>query len=336
MKERKASMPASSTQLPQDEETPTMPPSLGASTSPSKGSPTRLRRGGRLRANLPHILMVAPALVVFAVFFIIPVIRTAMLSLTDESNHSREINFVGLENYAEALTNPRILAGIENSLVYAFVVVLLQNLIALPVALMVHSKIPFRGGFRTIFFGPAVLSILVVGYLWSYIFSSNDHGLINTALGAIGLPSVNWLGDPDLALGAIITTQVWQWFGYQMIIYLAALQTINEDLYEAAALDGAGRWRSFLTVTLPGLIPAFQITIVTGLISGLKVFDIVISMTNGGPGYATETVLTLMYRKFSEGNYGLAAAFGILFLIVSLLIGGLLVRLFRRLEVKYS
>lgn len=290
----------------------------------------------RLRNRLPYILMVTPALIIFGVFFIIPVIRTAVLSLTDQSNHSREVNFVGLENYVEALTNPQMLAAIQHSLTYAFVVVVLQNLIALPLALLLHSKIPFRGAFRTVFFGPAVLSVLVVGYLWSYIFSSNDFGLINTVLRSIGLSNVNWLGDPNLALGTIIVTQVWQWFGYQMVIYLAALQTINTDLYEAASLDGAGRWKSFLTVTLPGLIPAFQITIVTGLIAGLKVFDIVISMTNGGPGYSTETVLTLMYRKFSEGNYGVAAAFGILFLIVSLLIGGLLLRVFRRLEARYS
>lgn len=290
----------------------------------------------QLRANIPYILMVAPAMLVFAVFFIIPVIRTMGLSLTDQSNHSRDVSFIGLENYFEAFTNPQMVAGIQHSLVYAVAVVVLQNLIALPVALLLHSKIPFRGGFRTIFFGPAVLSVLVVGYLWSYIFSSNDYGLLNLLLRGVGADNVNWLGDPNLALGSIIVTQVWQWFGYQMVIYLAALQTINTDLYEAAALDGAGRWRSFLTVTLPGLIPAFQITVVTGLISGLKVFDVVISMTNGGPGFATETVLTLMYRKFSEGNYGLAASFGVLFLIVSLLIGGLLLRLFRKLEAKYS
>jgi raffinose/stachyose/melibiose transport system permease protein len=295
-----------------------------------------MSRSSKVRSNLPYVLMVAPALAVFAVFFIVPVIRTAVLSLTDQSNHSRDVSFVGLANYVEALTNPQILAGIQHSLVYAVVVVLLQNLIALPVALLLHSKIPFRGGFRTIFFGPAVLSILLVGYLWSYIFSSNDYGLLNLVLRSAGFENVNWLGDPHLALGSIIATQVWQWFGYQMVIYLATLQTINPDLYEAASLDGAGRWRSFLTVTLPGLIPAFQITIVTGLISGLKVFDVVISMTNGGPGYATETVLTLMYRKFSEGNYGLAASFGILFLIVSILIGSILLRVFRRLEAKYS
>ena len=314
----------------------TMDASANRRDSGTRSTRRRIQLPPRLRSRLPYILMVLPALLVFGVFFIIPVIRTAALSLTDQSNHSREVNFVGFENYVEALTNPQMLAGIQHSLTYAVAVVVLQNLIALPMALLLHSKMPFRGAFRTVFFGPAVLSVLVVGYLWSYIFSSNDFGLINTVLRSIGLSNVNWLGDPNLALGAIIVTQVWQWFGYQMVIYLAALQTINTDLYEAASLDGAGRWQSFLTVTLPGLIPAFQITIVTGLIAGLKVFDIVIGMTNGGPGYSTETVLTLMYRKFSEGNYGVAAAFGILFLIVSLLIGGLLLRVFRRLEARYS
>lgn len=315
--------------------TKTVTPASNPQLHPAPKTPAR-SPGMRLRSNAPYILMTVPALVIFGIFFIIPVVRTAVLSLTDQSNHSRRVSFIGLENYVEALTNPLILAGIQHSLTYAVVVVVLQNLIALPVALLLHSRIPFRGGFRTIFFGPAVLSVLVVGYLWSYIFSSNDFGLLNTVLRGLGMSNVNWLGDPNLALGAIIATQVWQWFGYQMVIYLAALQTINTDLYEAAALDGAGRWRSFRTVTLPGLIPAFQITIVTGLISGLKVFDVVISMTNGGPANATETVLTLMYRKFSEGNYGLAASFGVLFLIVSLLIGSLLLRIFRRLEVKYS
>lgn len=306
-------------------------------TAPASGrAPRTALTTSRLRSNFPYVLMVAPALVLFATFFIVPVGRTVILSFTDQSNHSREVNAVGFDNYVEALTNPQIISGIEHSLVYAVVVVLLQNLIALPVALLLHAKIPFRSGFRTIFFGPAVLSILVVGYLWSYIFSSNDYGLINVLIRAFGGENVNWLGDPKLALGSIIVTQVWQWFGYQMIIYLATLQTINTDLYEAAALDGAGRWRSFMSVTLPGLIPAFQVTIVTGLITGLKVFDVVIAMTNGGPGYATETVLTLMYRKFSEGNYGVAAAFGVLFLIVSILIGGILLRVLRRLEAKFS
>ncbi len=314
-------------------------PAAGTPDENAVAPPQRDRRVSakvRWRHNAPFVLMVVPAMVIFGIFFVIPVIRTVVLSFTDQSNHSRDVSFIGLENYIEALTNPQILAGIQHSLVYAVAVVVLQNLIALPVALLLHAKIPFRGGFRTIFFGPAVLSILVVGYLWSYIFSSNDYGLLNVLLNAFGLENVNWLGDPNLALGSIIATQVWQWFGYQMVIYLAALQTINTDLYEAAALDGAGRWRSFVSVTLPGLIPAFQITIVTGLIAGLKVFDAVIAMTNGGPGFATETVLTLMYRKFSEGNYGLAASFGVLFLIVSLLIGGLLLRVFRRLEAKYS
>jgi len=312
----------------------TMTVTLGVPTR--TGTQRRRSPIRRLRANLPYILMVAPALILFIIFFITPVARTVSMSFTDQSNHSRDISFVGFENYIDTLTNPQILTGIQNSLVYAVVVVLLQNLIALPIALVLNAKIPFRSGFRSIFFSPAVLSVLVVGYLWSFILSPSPSGLINSGLAALGIPAVNWLGDPHLALWSVMATQVWQWFGYQLVIYLAALQTINPDLYEAAALDGASRWKSFLNVTLPGLVPAFQITIVTGLIAGLNVFDIVFSMTGGGPGYATETVLTLMFRKFSEGNYGYAAAFGVLFLLVAILLTVILLRLFRRLERRYS
>lgn len=286
----------------------------------------------RLRANLPYILMVAPALIVFVVFFIYPVAKTIQLSFTDWSIYSPNAQFVGVENYTKAVDDPTILKGIRNSLTFTFAQVLLANLISLPVAVILNSRLPFRNGFRAIFFSPAVLSMLVVGYLWQFLLSSSDYGLVNRALGAFGIESVNFLGDPKTALWAVIASQVWQWFGYSMIIYLANLQSISPDLYEAASLDGAGRWRSFTSITLPGLLPAIQFNIVTGMISGLKVFDIVFSLTGGGPGYSTETILTLMYNKFAEGNYGYAAAFGTLFLVVSMALAGLLLSIFRQIE----
>jgi raffinose/stachyose/melibiose transport system permease protein len=285
----------------------------------------------RLRRNGPHVAMVAPALIIFFTFFIVPLLLAVKMSLTNQSNYRPTTSFVGLSNYIDAVGDSSILNGVGNSVTYAVAVVLLQNIIALPVAVVLNSKMRGRTAFRAIFFSPAVLSVLVVGYLWSFILSSTDFGLANTLLGYVGLGPVNWLGSPSLALWSVIFTQVWQWFGYSMVIYLANLQSISPELYEAAQIDGAGRLQQFWHVTMPGLLPAIQINVVTGTISGLKVFDVVYAMTGGGPGDATETVLTLMYRKFAEGNYGFAAAFGVLFLIVTLCISGLLLGFFKKM-----
>lgn len=280
--------------------------------------------------------MVLPALIIFCVFFLAPVVMTFQMSLTDFNNFSSDSKFIGLGNYTQALQDPTIQRGIGNSLWYAFAVVLLNNIIALPVAVLLNRKMRGRTAFRAIFFSPAVLSILVVGYLWSFILSSNEYGLVNKGLAAVGAEPINWLGDPSNAMWSVILTQVWQWFGYAMVIYLANLQSIPDELYEAASLDGANGLRAFWHVTLPNLLPALQINFITGLISGLKVFDIVYSMTKGGPGYATETVLTLMYGKFSQGRFGYAAAFGIVFLIVTLLISTVMLRIFKKMETRLS
>lgn len=290
----------------------------------------------RLRRNLPYILMLLPALVVFTMFFIYPVGKTIQLSFTNWNNYTSDASFIGIQNYLNAVNDSTILTGIRNSLVFTIASVLLQNLISLPVAVILNSRIPFRNGFRTIFFSPAVLSMLVVGYLWSFLLSSSSFGLVNRGLGLFGIEPVNWLGDSSLALWVVIASQVWQWFGYSMIIYLANLQSISPDLYEAASIDGANGFQRFRFITLPGLLPAIQFNIVTGIISGLKVFDIIFSLTGGGPGYSTESILTLMYRKFAEGNYGYAAAFGTLFLVISLTLAALLLSFFRRLEKRFQ
>ncbi|MCA0755797.1 sugar ABC transporter permease [Paenibacillus sp. N4] len=273
--------------------------------------------------------MLLPLLVIYSVFYIVPLIYTAIYSFTDWSNYSSAIQFTGLSNYRKILEDNTLFVGVKNSLVYAISTVILQNLIALPVAVLLNSKLKFRNGFRAIFFSPAVLSTLVVGFLWSYMLSSSDYGMLNKLLASFGIGPVNFLGDPDTALTAIILTQVWQWFGWAMVIYLANLQSISEDLYEAASIDGAGRLQQFFSITVPQLAPAIKINLITGMISGLKVFDIVVSLTKGGPGYSTETILTLMFSKFSEGNYGYAASFGIVFLMLSLALAALLLRTFK-------
>ena len=287
-----------------------------------------------IKNNIPYILMVVPALVIFTVFFILPLIFTAKYSFYNWTNFSSEITFNGLENYKKIFSDKMVLSGIKNSLFYAFSTVVLQSLIALPVSVVLNTKFKGRNIYRAIFFCPAVLSTLVVGYLWKYLLSASDYGFINQVLDSLGIGTVNFLGDSKIALTAIILTQVWQWFGWAMVIYLGNLQSISNDLYEAASIDGAGALKSFWHITIPGLAPAIKINLVTGMISGLKVFDIIVAMTNGGPAHKTETILTLMFGKFSEGNYGYASSFGMVFLVISMILACILLGIFNKWERK--
>ena len=148
----------------------------------------------------------------------------------------------------------------------------------------------------------------------------------------MGFEKINFLGNGKIAIFSIIAISVWQWFGWSMVIYLGNLQSISEDLYEAASIDGANTLRKFWHITIPGLAPAIKINLVTGMISGLKVFDVVLAMTNGGPAHKTDTILLMMFSRFSDGNYGYASAFGIIFLVVSMLLSAVLLGLFGKWE----
>ena len=284
------------------------------------------------RSEIPYVLMALPAVAVFITFFILPLVFTIRYSFYNWTNFSPDVFFVGLKNYKKLFSDITIIGGIKNSLTYAFFTVLLQNLISLPVAVVLNTKFKGKNFFRATFFCPAVLSTLVVGYLWKYILSASDFGFVNQILNQLGVGTVYFLGNGKLALVSIIFTQVWQWFGLSMVIYLGNLQSISDDLYEAASIDGASTLRKFWHITIPGLAPAIKINLVTGIISGLKVFDVVLSMTNGGPAHKTDTILSLMFAKFSEGNYGYASSFGIMFLIVSMVLSAVLLGLFGKWE----
>lgn len=291
-----------------------------------------MKSKNQIKGMLPYILMVLPAVIIFVVFFIIPLLSTAKSSFFKWTNYSPEITFCGLENYQRLMDNKTLFQGIENTLKYAFFTVFLQSVIALPVSVALNSKLKGKNIFRAIYFCPAVFSTLVVGYLWKYLLSTSDYGFINQLIIALGFEKVNFLGNGDIALAAIILIEVWQWFGWAMVIYLGNLQSISEDLYEAASIDGANGWDKFWHIIVPGLAPSIKVNLVTGMISGLKVFDIIISTTNGGPAHQTETILTLMFQKFSDGNYGYASAFGMVFLVVSMLLASVLLGIFNKWE----
>lgn len=291
-----------------------------------------MNKGTKIKNSAPYVLMVIPALVIFITFFILPLLYTIKYSFYNWTNFSPDITFAGLDNYKKIFTDKTILKGISNTLTYAFFTVVLQSVIALPVAVILNGKLKGRNIYRSVFFCPAVLSTLVVGYLWKYLLSSSDYGFVNQVLVGMGLDKVNFFGNGKVALISIILIEVWQWFGWALVIYLGNLQSISEDLYEAASVDGANTLSKFWHITIPGLSPAIKINFVTGMISGLKVFDIVVSTTNGGPAHQTETILTLMFSKFSDGNYGYASSYGILFLVVSMLLASVLLGIFKKWE----
>lgn len=291
-----------------------------------------MKSKNQIKNSTPYVLMVLPALLIFVTFFVAPLLSTAKYSFYNWTNYSPDITFSGLTNYKKLLSDRTLATGVKNTLTYAVINVLLQSVIALPVSVALNSRLKGRNIYRAVYFCPAVLSTLVVGYLWKYLLSTSDYGFLNQVITSFGLDKINFLGDGKIALAAIILIEVWQWFGWAMVIYLGNLQSISEDLYEAAAMDGADAWKKFWHVTVPGLVPAIKINLVTGMISGLKVFDIVVSTTNGGPAHQTETILTLMFTKFSDGNYGYAAAFGMVFLAVSMLLSCVLLGIFNKWE----
>lgn len=274
------------------------------------------------------VIFILPALIIYLLFSITPFLYTIYYSFTDYTDMNPiSLHFVGLKNYIKVLQTPVMLAAIKNSVIYAILLTGFQTLLGLPLAFVLNQKLKSRNLLRAVFFFPAVFSSLIIGYLWNFIMSSSDFGLINNILHQLGLGTLNFFTSKN-ALYSVILTQIWQWTGWAMVIFLANLQSISPDLYEAAEIDGANGLKKFMYVTLPLMCPSVKIVIVTGLIGGMKVFDIIYSMTSGGPGDATQTVMTVMMKKgISEGFYSTGSAFGVCFFIIVLAISAIVTKL---------
>ena len=262
------------------------------------------------------VIFILPALIIYLLFSIIPFLYTIYYSFTDYTDMNPiNLHFVGLKNYIKVLQTPVMLAAIKNSVIYAILLTGFQTLLGLPLAFVLNQKLKSRNLLRAVFFFPAVFSSLIIGYLWNFIMSSSDFGLINNILHQLGLGTLNFFTSKN-ALYSVILTQIWQWTGWAMVIFLANLQSISPDL------------KKFMYVTLPLMCPSVKIVIVTGLIGGMKVFDIIYSMTSGGPGDATQTVMTVMMKKgISEGFYSTGSAFGVCFFIIVLAISAIVTKL---------
>jgi multiple sugar transport system permease protein len=277
--------------------------------------------GARASAGL---LFAGPALAAIALFFLLPVAAALLLSLTDFDLYALadrgSLRFVGLANYARLLTDPAFWSALANTLYFAAVGGTLSVLASLGGALLLQAPLArARGFFRTVYFLPVVTTLVAVAIVWRFLYHPRI-GLLNRALGAAGLPGQDWLGDPALAMPAIIGLAVWKNFGFNLVIFAAALQAVPERLYEAARLDGASGWQQLRHVTLPLLRPTTSFVVLMTAIGSLQLFAEPYVMTQGGPGDATRSLVLLMYEQgFRWWNLGFASALAfVLFALVAL------------------
>ena len=280
-------------------------------------------RSGRPAERRAAWYLLSPALGAIVLFFAVPLIAALFLSLTDFDIYALadpgNARFVGLQNYLRLLQDPLFWKVLRNTLVFVAVGVPLTLAASLGGALLVHSKLArLRGLFRTIFFAPVVTTLVAVAVVFRYLYHPR-YGLINQMLGLVGLPPVDWLGDPAWATVAITLLAVWRSFGYGLVIYVVGLQAIPVSLYEAAELDGAGPWRQLRDITLPLMVPT---TLFVGVLTTVGLFQIFAEpyvMTRGGPLYATTSITLLMYQQgFRWWNLGNAAA--VAFVLFALII----------------
>jgi multiple sugar transport system permease protein len=268
------------------------------------------------------MLFLAPALLLIFLFFFAPVVAGFALSLTDFDLYSigdiHNMRFVGLHNYRELVGSSIFWQAFYNTVLFAVAGGPLTVLASLVSALFVNAKLTHgKAMFRTIYFAPVVTTLVAVSIVFKYLYHPR-FGVINRALGVVGIPAIDWLGDPHWALFSIIILAIWRQFGYSMIIFIAGLQTIPDELYEAARIDGAGMWRQFRHVTLPMLAPTFLFVGIVTAIGYLQLFAEPYVMTQGGPLNHTLSAVMLMYQqgfKFWRMGYAAAVAF-VLFLVV--------------------
>lgn len=286
--------------------------------------------------NREYLVMIIPALLAYSLFVLWPVLSNLYFSFTNWNGLNRTYRFIFMDNYKNIFRDQALIKSIGNTLYYALFVTILQNVLAIPLAVVLDRKIKGKHILRMMFFLPAVFSPLIVGFLWSYIMSPKT-GLLFLISQKMGMGSLNWLGNPNLVMTSVSLVSVWQWTGWAMVIYLANLQAIPRELYEAAEVDGAGFLSKFRNIILPLLAPAVTINILNSMIGSLKVFDIIMSMTQGGPGYASETITTILIkRSFTEGRLGYGSSIAVVFFTLIFLISLVLLKYLSNREKELS
>ncbi|WEH13426.1 sugar ABC transporter permease [Streptomyces sp. VNUA24] len=286
---------------------------------PDAGRPPGARpapRGRRAPTTAPWWFAL-PAMLLFVFVVLVPSVRGVYYAFTDWDGLSPDFSFVGLDNFTEMLRDEDATRAIGHTLLIAVSITIAQNAVGLLLALGVNSVIKSRNVLRVFLFAPAVITPVVTAFLWRNLLGPD--GAVNSLLGAVGLGGwrQDWLGSPTLALWSVVGVIVWQFAGYSMVIFLAGLQSVPKEVHEAAAMDGAGPVRRFWSVTRPLLAPALTINLMLSIIGGIKLFDQVWALTGGGPGHATDTISTLIYKDaFTLGEFGYSIALAVVLTII--------------------
>jgi raffinose/stachyose/melibiose transport system permease protein len=280
-------------------------------------------------------IMYIPALILFCVFVVYPFGRGIRLSFTNWNGFSQHMRYVGLMNFKALFTDSNVGLAIRNTFIYGIGSMIFQQILGLAYALLLNKSFRGRNVGRTVIYLPVLISALIMGYMW-YFLLRYDNGALNDIVKLFGKEPLLWLSTPRLSIALFVTINTLQYVGISMVLYLAGLQGIPGMYYEAAAIDGATTWDQFRAITLPLLYPSIVTSVTMNLIGGLKLFDVIRALTNGGPGYSTHSLSTLINMTyFGNQSAGYASSIGILLFIIILIPTLLTIGFFRRREVEY-
>ena len=272
------------------------------------------------RQRLEIALFVTPALVLMGLFVAWPVVSAARMSLYRWRGFGPMDDFVGLRNFTQVLTDPVFLDAVKHNLIIVVASIAVQLPLGLAIALLVNRRIKGRGLLRTIIFVPYVVAEVIAGVIWFQLLQPG-YGVVDTLLGAVGIspPEQGFLGTPSLTLATVFVVLVWKYLGLAILLFLAGLQSVPEELYEAAQLDGASWWQTQLRIAIPMLGPTIRTWVFISMIGSLQLFDIVWVLTGGGPANATTTMATYLINQGTQrGNYGIAGAASLVLFVIAL------------------
>jgi raffinose/stachyose/melibiose transport system permease protein len=290
----------------------------------------------KLRKELPYLGFILPAFIVYTVLTVIPLVQTLGLSFTNWDGYSlSNLKFVGFENFKQVLSDRAMKTALLNTLGYSIIFPILATVFSIPLSLALNSRMKTKNLQRAVFFFPSVPSAIILGYLWAYILSPTANGLLNKALGLFGIEPVMWLAMPKWAMFSVILVNLWSQVGWHACIYLAQLQSIPQEYYEAATVDGASSWQKFRYITFPMLASAMTVSVMLLLLNSMKMFDLPFALTSGGPGTATTMVSQIIIKSgFVEKSYGKATAMSAIFFVFIAIISAVQLNMMKKREVE--